>query len=230
MLRSGLNRVLFLGAWKLTDHGLHDLIRRHGCLIEHWPELADLRSATGLSQLDAPAAAMLDAGSQGAEWLQALRALPGLWGNTPVVAVGDQAIDGPLAVAGWIAPAAEERAVLAAIEECTGPLADHGLRDGEDPAYRLLRLIGRTRAAAMLGRLAEQLEDGLGLVSAGDPAEDRAALRAVAHRIAGAAGIYGFAELSGLWLRVERGESVDLPALLGVTQAVIRRIGEWRGR
>jgi len=197
-----------------------------------WGPREHLPDATGLSGIPAPALALLHPHPDHfpqplcAAWLAALRALPGLWGSTPVLAIGDSARDGPLAVAGWLAPDADLDMAVAAIENWTGPLADLAFRDGDDPAYRLLRLVGMTRATAMLGRLGDVLAEGLAAHAAGDGA----GLRALAHRIAGAAGMHGFAELGALWLRVEQGESVDPAELAMATEAVNRRIRTWPGR
>lgn len=224
--------MLLVGLPNLTGNALHDENMFSECMLEFWSPMKSLPDATGVSGISPPAIAVLHPHpehfpqSRCAAWLGAMRSLPGLWGSTPALAVGDPATDGPLAVAGWLAPDADPATILAAIENWTGPLADPAFRDGDDPAYRLLRLVGMTRATAMLGRLGALLAEGEAAHAAGDGPE----LRQLAHRIAGAAGMHGFAGLGALWQRIEQGESIDPAVLAAATDAVTRRIRRWPGR
>jgi hypothetical protein len=220
MLRTGLNCISLLGPHIATGNALHDLILRHNCNCTWWRTAGSVAPAPDSAP---PAVVLLDPDGDATACLAALRALPGLWGNAPVLGVGPLRDAGAPPVAGWIELPLDEAAAIAAIEEWTGPLADRAWRDPDDPGYRLVRLVGMTRATAMLGRLAVQLAEALTrLAEPGDPA----VLRGLAHRVAGIAGLYGFADLGEAWLKVERGESgaeAVAAEAARVALAVIRR-------
>lgn len=225
MIRSGLNIIIILGAKLTQDNALRRLVDHAawGCVLSECADAAVLVAAS--ASQEPPALAIVEPGAGAAEWLARLRAQPGLWSTTPVLALGAPGED-ELAVNGWITPEATDAEVLAAVERWTGPLGRPELRDPEDPRYRLVRLIGMDRAADMLARFAGKLETALAML---EPPVDRAGLPALAHGIAGMAGLYGFSELGELWLAVERGESRGVAAVEAATRLSLDALRDWPG-
>lgn len=138
--------------------------------------------------------------------------------GTPLLLLGAAQEPPPPGFAGVIAQPVESGPARAAIEQWTGPLAEAAFRNPDDAHYRLVRLVGRTRAHGMLARLAEHLREALAALEHGRPAA------ALAHRFAGVAGLYGFAELARCWQMVELDEHPDLAGVRATTQGVLDQL------
>jgi hypothetical protein len=164
-----------------------------------------------------PGAVLLDARDpQAAEAVGAIRKLPPPRNGVPILAFGNPEL-ATIGAGGHLDAPLEEAAFLALLRHWAGPLDDHALR-GEpwSPRYRLIRLMGLESADAMLARLAAALGDAV--AGAGDGGT------VSAHRLAGIAGLCGFAELGGLWSRVDRGEDAALPAALAASRSAAAEI------
>lgn len=120
------------------------------------------------------------------ELAAAVRALPAPANGTPIL--GDMA--DPL----------DEDAFTERLEHWAGPLGDHALRAPPfDARYRLVRLIGWDNASGMLERFRAALEDAIATAARNPDAVP-------AHRLAGLAGMIGYADLHRLWSNVDAGD------------------------
>lgn len=167
------------------------------------PEALEQHLAAASASASAPAAALLAAGLPASErdrWTAVFRRGPALWASTPLVE--------------WSAsqPASD---LLAALEERIGPLNRPDFRDPNSAVFRLVRLVGLSQGRRLLAGLADTLHQSLAEAATG-PVHP-----AMAHRLAGLAGIYGFAELGRSWRAVETGESRDPAAALALTRQVL---------
>jgi hypothetical protein len=166
----------------------------------------------------APAAILLDMrDGRGAAHVAAVRQLPVPFNGTPIITLGG---DGALraGAGGHLDLPLSEPALLALLREWGGPLEDHTLRRAPwNFHYRLIRLLGLTAADATLDRLAQALRQAV------EEATETNA-RIPAHRLAGIAGICGFAELSRLWARVDRGEGEAFASAMETSRSVIAQI------
>lgn len=163
------------------------------------------------------AAVLLDARDpEAAEVVGAIRRLAPPGNGVPILVLGKAGL-ATAGAGGHLEAPLEEAALLALLRHWAGPLGDHMLR-GEpwSPRYRLIRLMGLEAADATLARLAAAL--GEAVAAAGDGGT------VSAHRLAGVAGLCGFAELGGLWSRVDRGEDDALPAALAASRSAAAEI------
>lgn len=192
---------LSLGGAGFRCPQLAGLLQSSGWVIEEIDEVAGVRRCFQHCPDQPPALAWLDGridGDARHEWIAALRALPGLWGGTPLLLTGPGTGPLPPGVSGRIAATEDAAEVRRAIEEWTGPLSDAGLRASGDPLYRLTRLMGGSRARAILRRFADAL------AHAEVEAVNNTLSRDEAHRMAGLAGMLGFEEIGRAWQEVER--------------------------
>lgn len=152
----------------------------------------------------APAAILIDGDAPGAtDLVAAIRELAPPLNGTPMLVIGEGDLEKPLS----------ETALLERLRYRTGPLEDHALRAAPwTPRYRLIRLLGLDAADAMLRRLRDALAEALG--------EEEPP----AHRLAGIAGMCGFADLAEAWSRVDRGEEGALPDARNASRDVIAEI------
>lgn len=203
MPKSPINDVLVLGAG-LDAAQLGPILAAHGLGCSVCVELADL---TRHQTVSAPAAAAIVAANRSEaerrSWNEALRAGGGLWASTPLIALPDRA---PPSV------------LVARLEQCMGALAQPAFRDPAAADYRLVRLVGLDQARRLLSNLAAALRETLAQAEAG-PVRPEAA-----HRLAGLAGLYGFAELGQHWQAIESGESSDSRAALALTREILARL------
>lgn len=165
-----------------------------------------------------PGAVLLDARDPAAAEVAvaAIRRLPPPCNGVPVLAFGNAGL-ATAGAGGHLDAPLDEAAFLALLRHWAGPLDDHALR-GEpwSPRYRLIRLMGLESADATLARLAAAL--GEAVAAAGDGGT------VSAHRLAGVAGLCGFAELGGLWSRVDRGDEDALPAAVAASRSAADEI------
>jgi hypothetical protein len=214
--------VLLLGGDGAPGNRVEDWLGPLGwiCAVVAGP--ADLSGIVADQGDLVPALALLDGrgidAAAAAEWIAAIRSLPGLAAGTPVLLLDDAAAPGRTGVAARIDMPFDPVSARPVIEHWAGPLADHGFRSGETPHYRLVRLAGRVQAEALMRGFAEQLEEVLASAARGE------ALRSAAHRLAGVAGIIGFGELTPLWSAVDREDSGDATAALKGSRTVLDRI------
>lgn len=203
MTRPVLNLVLLL-----DTHPEHARITR--VLIDaglDWMAFAaPAQLAAAITSTSIPAAALVAAALPAAtseQWSAVVREGPGLWASTPLIAI----------------TSAEQPAELRArLEESLGPLAMPSFRDPESAAYRLVRLVGLDQARRLLASLADTLREAVALAGTGPvPA-------ALAHRLAGLAGLYGYAALGQSWKAVELGESGAPGRALAMTRKVLAEL------
>lgn len=172
----------------------------------------DLPVAVRLTACLQPAALVIDAeNAPASEISETIRGLAAPANGTPIFTVGGARPLAPGAGghlnAGW-----SDDELLALLRRWAGPLDNHGLR--AEPwtfRYRLIRLIGLEAADGMLHRLKESLERAV---------EDTEDANVSPHRLAGIAGMCGFAELSQSWSAVDRGEGNLLTAINRSREAI----------
>ncbi|CAN5146060.1 hypothetical protein BH11PSE5_BH11PSE5_04910 [soil metagenome] len=166
-----------------------------------------------------PAIVLIDSGvvSDIATTVRALRSLPGSASALPILLLTphvDEAGQGCNAVLHM--PLVQDR-LLDAVSEWTGPLDDKAFRSLDNPYYRLIRVVGQSRAAGMLTRCIAALRQALEKIAKG------AAPQAIAHDVAGMCGMMGFEKLSTAWSAVEYDEPDALEKAIELTQATIER-------
>jgi hypothetical protein len=166
---------------------------------------------------DRPAAIVL-AGppSEQAAAVAVVRALRDPDNGTPILTTGKD-VAAPAGAGGHLSLPLEDLEFLDILRRWAGPLDDHALRTSLQGPYRLIRLVGYDNASAMLDRFAAALHEAI--ATAG---EDPAAVPA--HRLAGIAGMVGFAELNELWARVDRREPGALNPAVEASRRTLRDI------
>lgn len=166
---------------------------------------AEVASVMDRLSMASPAALLIDSDAPQAEAVAAaIRELAPPLNGTPMLPVGEGGpLEKPLSAS----------ALLDMLRQRAGPLEDHGLRAAPwSPRYRLIRLLGLDAADGMLRRLREALAEAVGET---EPP---------AHRLAGIAGMCGFADLSEAWSRVDRREGGALPGAMDASRRVIAEI------
>ncbi len=167
-----------------------------------------------------PAMALIDSRglSDIAKTVRAIRNLPGSCATLPIVLLTsnpDDAGQGCNAVLRM--PLAQDR-LLEAMSEWAGPLEDEAFRSLDNPHYRLIRIVGRRRASAMLARCIDTLRRALMQIAEGAPAKP------IAHDAAGLCGMMGFEALGTAWSAVEYDEADALEVAVKLTQDTIERL------
>lgn len=150
----------------------------------------------------------------------AIRQLPVPVNGTPILTAGAEDLQ-PLGPGRHVELPLDPASFRELLRRWAGPLDDHSSR--EEPwsfRYRLIRLVGLEAADGMLLRLKDSL---VGAVTAGEGEP------VAAHRLAGIAGLCGFAELGGLWSRVSHGGGGSLDEAVGASRAVIAEIDQALG-
>ncbi|MCW1427478.1 Hpt domain-containing protein [Novosphingobium sp. JCM 18896] len=164
---------------------------------------------------EAPAIVLVDQCIDGAAALMAeVRQMPAPVNGTPILTVGGEA-RGAVGSGGQLGLPVDREALLALLRQWAGPLEDHAAR--AEPwhfRYRLLRLLGLDNTDVMLARLRANLREAV------DQAEAEGTATS-AHRLAGLAGICGFAEVSQAWSRVDQNEVGALAGALDVSRRAI---------
>lgn len=184
-----------------------------GWVCRHVPDGAGALAALA----EAPAAVLVDQRVAEASALMAeVRELAPPINGTPILTVGG-AERGAVGSGGQLGLPLVRGALLALLRQWAGPVEDHALR-GEPWhfRYRLLRLLGLDNADAMLRRLRSNLAEAVELALTGSAVS--------AHRLAGLAGICGFAEVSQAWSRVDQKEQGALAAAIEVSRCAIVQI------
>lgn len=156
-----------------------------------------------------PAAVLIDGDTpQASEAAAAIRELAPPLNGTPILTAGEGGLEKPLVAS----------VLLDRVRHRAGPLEDHGLRAAPlSPRYRLIRLLGLDAADGMLRRLRDALAEAVD--------EDAPP----AHRLAGIAGMCGFADLAEAWSRVDRGEEAALPVATAASRQAIAEIDDALG-
>lgn len=188
-------QVAFTVEQLLTRDGWQ-CIFRSDCDTLH--ELIDDATALLLTDGRGPANGLADA-------IGRCRRLPTLAGSVPILALLHEDNELPAGASSRIPPPYDHEPLRRAIEQWTGPLADHDFRDLTNPLYRLTRLAGQTDARRLLERFGHSVEEALDQLSDGG-----VETAFVVHKLAGLAGLFCFTELSDLCAQVDRGESDDL--------------------
>ena len=145
----------------------------------------------------------------------AIRALPAPHNGTPIITAGGETslVSG---AGGHLHTGWGDTDLLTLLHQWAGPLDDHALRaEPWNFRYRLIRLIGLDAADRMLLRFRDSLSQAV---------ERPDGHYFSPHRIAGIAGMCGFAELSRAWSAVDRGEVDHLSAALDGSREVIAQI------
>lgn len=170
----------------------------------------------GRLQGTAPAAVLVDAAAPHADEAgSAIRSLPAPFNGTPILTLGGEAAVAAGA-GGHLGGPFDDAALLDLLRRWAGPLDAGALRAVPWTArYRLIRLLGLDAADAMLLRLRDTLAEAIA-APAGEPVS--------AHRLAGVAGLCGFAELGQTWSRAERREDGALAAAIEASRATIGEI------
>lgn len=155
------------------------------------------------------AVVLVDMRADGAEEvIPAIRRLPPPGNGMPILTTG-VAVDWPGGPGGHV-DRSLGNGFLEEMRRWAGPLDDHGMRASPwGPRYRMTRLLGLPSADAMLERLRDALVEAV------------EAERPAAHRLAGVAGLCGFADLSQAWARVDQGETGSLPPAIAASRAAI---------
>lgn len=167
---------------------------------------------------ESPAAVLVDQRFPDAPGLMAgIREKPAPINGTPILTVGG-ADRGAVGSGGQLDLPLDRGAFLALLRQWVGPVEDHASR-GESWhfRYKLLRLLGLDNADAMLRRLRSNLGEAVERALT-----DGSAI--AAHRLAGLAGICGFADVSQAWSRADRHEEGALAAAIAVSQRAMADI------
>ncbi|WP_127689365.1 hypothetical protein [Sphingobium algorifonticola] len=167
-----------------------------------------------------PAVLLIDSrtSSDIAATVRAIRAVPGPSATLPIVLLTphmDDAGQGCNAVLHL--PLAAER-MLDVVSEWAGPLEDAAFRSFDNPLYRLIRIVGRRRASAMLMRCLDSLRRALTQIAEGAPPKP------IAHDTAGICGMLGFEALGVAWSAVEYDEPNALEDAVKLTRSTIARL------
>lgn len=168
-----------------------------------------------ISLAEAPAIVLVDQRIDGAGTLMGeVRQMPAPVNGTPILTVGGEE-RGAIGSGGQLDLPLDREALLALLRQWAGPIDDHASR--AEPwafRYRLLRLLGLDNADAMLARLRANLGEAVERAEAEGSATS-------AHRLAGLAGICGFAEVSQAWSRVDQNEAGAIVGALEVSRRAI---------
>lgn len=180
---------------------------------------AGLPAALRRLERDVPAAMLIDGATIGiAAAVGAVRQLSPPANATPLLVVGGDGCE-PVGCGGHLGLPFDTAAFVRLLEQWAGPLDDPAFRAAPyGRRYRLVRLLGLDNADAILARLKSALREAV--EEAG-----RDEHLASAHRLAGLVGMVGFAELSGLWSAVDRGEPGALDRAVAGSRAVLDELG-----
>ena len=150
--------------------------------------------------------------------IAAVRRLPKPANGTPVFTLGSLEVQSRGA-GGHLSQPLDTAALIALLQHWAGPLDDHALRsDPSAPRYRLIRMLGRDNAEALLHSFVTALDEAITLAGTDPDAIP-------AHRLAGLSGMIGFGELSRQWSRVDRGEQDGLEAAVQASREALRALG-----